>query len=232
MAGMFRVNTREIRLFERALGVLRKRGVPFAVRDAINQQAFTAQKLWRRKMSAEFILRNRWTQGSVRVKKAHTLKISRMESRVGSLADYMKESELGGVTRGGKTSIPSSSAAGQAKGSKPRMRLVRGANKIAAITLKRPRHRNRKVRNLISIRRARKTSKRHVFLELSSSRGIFKVGGGKKNPTIRMHWDLSGKGVRTPATPTLGPTVLRVKRRSERFYELAFKKQVRRIFRR
>ena len=89
-------------------------------------------------------------------------------------------------------------------------------------------HRNRGIRNTIAIRRAQRAGQKYAFLELQNSRGLFKIVGGRRRPRIRMVWDLSRASVRIPPSPTLEPTVVRVRKRSVMFWRVAMLKQLRR----
>jgi len=230
---MLIVDTKDLDELGKDLLAFRRKAAPFAIREMLNSQAFAARKLWRTKMMATFVLRNKWTLGSIRVQKVRGgLIVSSMESEVGSGLDYLEEQEDGTTKRAqGKhgVSIPTAYSAGQAVGSYPRRRMVRGPHKMSAIRIQdRATHRKRSIRNIIAVRRAQKSGQKFAFLEFNESKGIFKVLGGRKRPRLRKVWDISRGSVTVPPHPTLGPTAERVRRNSGRFFRIAVVHQLRR----
>jgi hypothetical protein len=232
MARLATVDTKELEQLEKDLRVFRSRAIPFAVKDALNAQAFAARKVWRKEMDQKFILRNKFTQGSIRVRKAKGTNVQKMQSVVGSVSTYLDEQEEGASRQ--VNGIPMGPSAGQSKETIPRTRTVRARNKPAAVQTaltRRPRHGKRTIRNLIAIREARKSGSKLAFLHLKAKKevqGIFRIGGGKRNPKLKLLWDLGKSTVRIPRTPTLEPTADLIRSRSAPFYVRATLRQLRR----
>lgn len=182
----------------------------YARRDYVNAMAFEARKGWVSNIQGAFVLRNKFTQNSVRVEKARVAKGAVIESRVGSTAPYMDEQEDGGTKRKkGKhgSPIPTTSAAGQGMKAKPRTRQVTGRNRLGAIRLGSRVSGNRQRRNTVAILMAVKRGTNLVYLDLGRRQGIFRIMGGKRGLRVRMLWDLSRASVDIPATPTLEPAL-------------------------
>ena len=228
---MLKIDTRDLKRLGRDLHTFAHKAAPYACRDALNQQAFTGRKLWKAKMEREFVLRNKWTAGSIRVEKAKGLNVHAMQSVLGSVSSYLDEAESGQTKHGrGKhgVALPTSASAGQSEGSQPRLKPVRRPYTLKAIQLTdRSSHPKKSIRRLITIRRARKAGLKFAFLETPKSAGIYRIMGGKRRPKIRMLWNISRGTVVSPPHPTLGPTADLVRRKSERFYRLAILKQLR-----
>ncbi len=233
MRRLLKVDLRDWKNLEAELTTFKLKALPFAIRDSLNAQAFLARKVWQARIKRKLTLRNKWTLSGVRVEKTgKTLSVRTMQSKVGHLEPYMREQEYGTTHQSkGKHGVPiaSSYAAGQAMGTQPRKRLVRRPNKIGSIRLtNRPKHSKRYVRNIIAARRAARSGSKYVYLNLSKSKGLFKVIGGRKRPKLRMVADLSRKSVKVPPHPTLGPSVKIVRRSADSIYRVALLKQVRR----
>lgn len=224
------VDSHEIEKFARDLDKMAKRAIPHAMRNSLNRSAFAGRKIWKKEIKSTFVTRNTWTERSIRVDKARGTNLTRMESVLGSVADYMGKQERGGRVSGrGKTkSIPTSFAAGQ-MGAIPRTRLVRGAHKVGRIRLgRKPRGGTRRQRNAIGIKQAAAQGRKFVFLELPTSRGLFKLTGGKRKPSIKMVWSLSQSSVQLKPEPTLKRTLKRMDRVIPKIHMGAIKEQIKR----
>lgn len=209
MAKMFRIDDSEIIELQGDLEKLKSRALPFATRHTLNEAAFIALKKSRRFIRREFTLRNKFTERSIRVKKARTLNIRRQISIVGSIADYMETTEFGGIKQSkGKEGvpIPTSYAAGQ-QGAIPRTRLPRRPNRLANIRIAKTRFKNVRAMNVAKIKVAAQSGHKYIFLNLARSKGIFKVVGGKRKQRIKMVWSLKRKTIRSPAKPWLKPNM-------------------------
>lgn len=203
------VNLSQIGKLAQRFEQLGERAIPFAMRNTLNAVAFDARGEWVKRIKRTMTLRNRYTERSIRVQKVTRQVVDEMQSSVGSLLDYMEKQEQGGQESAkGKhgVPIPTSSAAGQAKKTRPRTKLVRPRNYLKAIQLVRGLRGSRKQRNAIAIRLARKNAGGVVFLNLGKRRGLFSVPSGPRAKP-RMLYDLSHKVVRVRAHPTLEPTV-------------------------
>lgn len=227
------IDLRDIAQLEKDLGVFRKRALPYATRNTVNQSAFHAMREGRENIRASMITRNRWSEQSVRVNSARTLRVERQEATVGSTVDYMELQEFGGVKRAkGRegTPIPTSYSAGQGMSSRPRLRLPRRSNQIRNIRLSsRGTRGSRRQRNLIVIRQAVASGQKYVFLDLGRRKGLFRVVGGKRRPRVRMVHDLSRRSVRIPRNPWLRPAVDETRPRVPEFYAESLRFQIRRL---
>lgn len=191
------------------LRTFKKSALPFAGRDALNTTVFQGRRIWIQKIEAKFVIRNRFTVRQVRVVKAKGSNVDAMESTLGSTAPYMRIQEFGGTIRGTRKSkpIPTSVAAGQAMGTRPRTKVVRRPMRQASIRLgRRVRTGSRRQRNAIAIRQAVTTGRKFALLEFERGQGIARITG-RKRIRVRLIWDLSRRSVRVPPHPTLQPTL-------------------------
>jgi len=230
---MFTMQSTELKRLERFLVATRSRAFPFATKATLNSAAFDTRKRTVKNIGDKLVERNKFTRNSIRVEKTTTLIIEKQESRAGSIAPYFPTTEEGGVKR--KKSkrgipIPTTTATGEAEDAQPRTRLPKGANKLSRIQLRHKRYKakNRRQRNIIAIREAQKTKRRYIYLDLGRRQGIFRVGGGKRNPKIKMVYDLSSKSVVIPPHPTLQPAYEQTKKRLPIIYARAVRFQLKR----
>lgn len=203
---------------QRELEQMSKRSVPFAMRDTVNGMAFEGRRLWGLEMQRALTLRNRYTQSRALVQKATSLRKDAIEARLGHVEPYMRTLEDGGRERAAKQfrPIPTEHAAGQAKGSLTggRKRPVRRANVITTLgSLKGARRSGlgRKAQNAHAVRHAIKSGKKLALLDLGKRKGIYRVEGSLKRPRIRKLYDLSKRSTPVPKTPTLQPTLTKVR---------------------
>jgi hypothetical protein len=183
-----------------------QKAVPYAVREYTNSAAFLARTTWVKRAEANMVLRTQFTVRSIQVVKAG-LQPGRQESRVGSIADYMKTQEEGAnISAKGKHGTPLPAAAPGAR--KKRKSKVASKNRLAAIQLKAGGVRgSRQRRNAVAISLAAKAGGGVVFLDLRKSKGLFRVTGTKRGLRIRKVWDLSKRRVRVPPNPMLQQTM-------------------------
>lgn len=208
----------------RHLETFKRSAMPFAGRDSLNSQAFAARSLWQKQISREFILRNRFTERSIRVDKSTGLSMATMKAVVGSTAPYMATQETGGVDQG---AVPAEAASGES--SLPRRRLVRRPNKLSVISLtRRGRKGSRRQRNAVSIAMARKSGSKFVFLETERTKGIFRLTGGKRSPRVRIVWNTAKKTHRIAAQPTMQPALKKLEPHVDRINVAAIKRQLKR----
>jgi hypothetical protein len=230
---MFEVDNSEVEQYASDLKRFAARAYPFATKATINTAAFETRKRYQQRMREDLVLRNKWSERSVRVEQARTLVVARQEAIVGSVAGYMATQEFGGTVRaerGARKPIATSYAAGQGTDTKPRTRLPRRPNRLANIKLHRRRRAatNRIAANVVAVKEAVASGERYVFLDLGRRRGVFRIIGGKRRPKIRMVWDMSRKTVRVPRTPLLRPATMETRREIPRFYRDALLFQLRR----
>ena len=209
-----------------------RRGLPFAVKGTLNQAARDARVIWKGKIEREMITRNRWTVGSIKTDRARGSQIRLMKSVVGSEAPYMETQELGGVVGSKKGAeakpIPTNFSAGGGRSTAPRRKAVRGPNRMSKITVPSRKGQSRKQRNAIQIKMAVKSGKKFTFLDLGTTKGLFKVMGGKRKPRLEMVWDLSRASITVPKNPTLKPTMRLMDQRMPRIAVREIEKQLRR----
>lgn len=212
-----------------ALKRLRTQAIPYAVRNALNAQAFEARKAWVGFIQRDFVNRNTFTQRSVQVVKAGGLNVGSMQSVVGSTAPYMGTQEDGGTVhgKGAHKAIPGPVAAGLAAGSK-RVKLVKSRFYLGAIAAQHPALvGSRKQRNAIAISVARKAGLKFALLERpSGGKGLFLLGGSKRAPTTRLLWDMSRSSVQVPGAHMLERTLAHVLTQSERIHMDALVQQL------
>lgn len=224
---MFSINDKDIKKLERRLRDINYRAIPFATKDTINKMAFGSQKLAKQEIRQKMVLRNKYTESSVRVDQARGLDISSQKAVMGSTADYMDEQEFGGSKKrktGRSVVIPTAFAAGQ-RGARPRTRLPRKAYQMAQIMLRKGKSRatNPKQQNAINIATSMGG---FTYLDLGKRKGIFKIDK-KGNPTM-VH-DLSRASVRIPALKWMKPAVDAIVSKRGEFYANALNFQLSRI---
>lgn len=241
---MFEVDLRDVKKLEKDLKVLNKRAIPFATRATLNDAAFYTRQESLNQIRKELVLRNKFTEQSIRVDRAVGIDIKKQKSEVGSIAEYMKDQELGGTkskegSRG--IPIPTSFAAGQGENTIPRTKLPTRSNKLQTIQLKK---RNRRAKNskqdlLFKVQDAVKTNNRYLFLKLGQKRkwGIYRVKGGSPNfksgwPTgaqLKLVYSLGRDNVTIPKKPWLKPNVDKAQAKFPAFYQKALQFQLKRL---
>jgi hypothetical protein len=232
---MLKVDTREIKRYERDLKEFASRAYPFATKQTINKAAFHSQKEAKSEVSKNMIERNRFTSQSIRVVQSRTLKVDRQSATMGSTAAYMETQEFGGVKRKtGKhgVALTTSYASGEGMGTQPRKRLAKKANRLQNILLSKAKtkSKNRRQRNAIIIKRAAEQGIDHVVLNLrGGKRGIFRVIGDDSGvDNIRMVHDISRKTVLIKPNPWMRPAVKRTTPLMQGFYRDALVFQLKR----
>ena len=229
---MITVDDKYLKKYERDLKTFAKRAYPFATRHTVNSAAFKARELAQSNVRSTMITRNKWTEKSIQVDKTRTLAVTRQAAIVGSKADYMETQEFGGAEQsssGKGVAIATGYSAGQ-EGARPRTRLPRRPNKMAAIQLQKRRKRgmSKKQQNFIAVREAAASGQKFLYLDLGRRRGIFKVIGGKRKPRIKMVHDLTRSSVTIPMNPWLAPAVKDTEKFIPEIYRDALKFQLQR----
>ena len=87
------------------LKVINKKSIPHATRFTLNNLAYKSQQEAQKLTEKDFINRNKFTKKSLRFEKANGINIRKMNSFVGSVADYMRLQEEGGLSK--SKSVPS-----------------------------------------------------------------------------------------------------------------------------
>ena len=224
---MIRVDDRQIRALERRLKSGAPKALGHAARNTLDRAAFDARKQWHREMESTLTLRNRWTKGSVRVEKVRGLNVRTMQSRVGSLADYMRVQEDSGTIRGrGKEGYRYPSAR-----AKPKGKMVRPRFRMKRLQLDHPKlaqFSSTRQKIAVATRMARARGAKFVFLGMPASKGMYQLMGSKRRPKMRLLWDMRRGSVHIPKHPTLGPAEAKVRRRMPRYAAAEFLKQLKR----
>ena len=234
--GMITINDTQIRKYERDLKTFAERAYPFATRQTINSAAFKAQGKAKENVRNDMVLRNRYTEQSIRVNKAGTLNVARQIATVGSIADYLERQEFGGTKHSqgsGNVAIATSYSAGQ-KGQRPRTKLPVRTNRMMSIQLQKRRKvgKNKRQQNLIAVREAATSGRKFLYLDTGRRKGIYRVTGGKRKPKIKMVQDLTRSSVVIPKNPWLAPAVRDTEQYMPSIYveALRFQLQRNRIF--
>lgn len=206
---MLKVDTRDLKRLEEHLERYAKRSLPYAIRNGLNTTAFEARKEWVAQLPKAFTLRNTWTEKGLRVDKAGGRSIATMESRVGSIRDYMGEQEQGYTQRKrGKhgVAIPTAGASGQGKKAR-RTRSIRRSSYLSALNVVKTVTGGRQRRNAVAIALAAKAGG-VAYLDLGKRKGLFSIQGKPKGGLkIRMLYDLSKPTVVTKPHKTLEPAI-------------------------
>lgn len=229
---MITIDLRDAGRFAKELEHFAKRGVPYAVRNALNAMAFDARKLWVIEMAKELTLRNKYTTNSLKVEKVSGMTVSSMQAVVGSPLDYLLKQEQGGVEQAGARKgvpIPTTTAAGQAMKAQKRTKVVQKKNYMSAMQLRSRVSGIRQRKNAVAIALAAKKGGGEVFLDLGRRKGIFRISGTPKGKLrVRMLYDLSRRVVRTPRNPMLQNVVTKMGPRAPAHTRLACIEQLKR----
>lgn len=224
---------KQTKAFEKDLGTFHRNAVPHANRNALNQTAFAARKMWITNVRKEFTNRNTFTTRQIRVVKASGTNLHKMKAVIGSLAPYMGKREKGETKRakGRGVAIPTAAAAGQS--GRKRTRLIRKAFRLRSIRLPSRGKGSEAQRNAVSIRKAVASGKRVAYLERGNQRGLVRIGGRARKRTFRTIYNLSRRTVRVKPEPTLAPTMASARQFAPLVYREALKAEIvrQRLFR-
>lgn len=223
--GMMTIDTRQVQQLSNRLNGLQ---VKFAERNTVNDLAFETQKLSRENIRNDFTTRNKWTERSVQVDRATSLGMS---SEVGSVESYMADQEFGAEHTDG-TAIARPAASGESNRARTRRKVVRKANRMTSIRLKRKVQwqGSRAATNAAALKKAKADGERFVFLDRGPrNRGIYRVMGTKNKPKARMVQDLSRKTHVVPRNPWLRPATERAVTRGQEFFARRLAQQLRRV---
>ena len=230
---MIKADFSEIKELEKDLKTFAAKAYPFATKSTLNGAAWKARGFAQSNIKRSFVLRNKFTEGSVRVDQARTLRVSRQEAVVGTIAGYLEAQEHGAVkTRQGGVGvpIPTSYAAGQSPGSRPRSRLITRRNKLSNIDLGSKRAGKQDV--LLKVRQAVESNKRVIFHYDS----LLRVVGGRrgtkrgwpKGARLRRIYNLSRPSIVIPKSPWMAPAAQETEKLIPGLYLEALRFQARR----
>lgn len=225
---LFHVDTKELHRLVLHLNTLKSSAVPYAVRAYTNAMAFEAQRAWKQEIPQKMVVRNKYTEQSIRVEKANSL--SNPQATVGSIAKYMNEQEEGATeTKKGQHGIPlpaapSGSRSPQGQKKKPKRHQFKVITIMPAVSG----HRSRQIAAALEMAKKR-GAPQYAFLRMrNGNRGIFEINPGKKKLPIRKMWDLTQSSVKIPANPTMGPSMDIVRHLSDGIWREALLYQLRR----
>ena len=240
---MVEIDQKEIIKMQNDLLFFARRSYPYAVKETVNTLAWRARAESQAQIKRRMTLRNKWTQGSIRVNQARGLSVNSMQSEVGSTEEYMLTQEDGGIERSqGKhgVPIPTGYSAGQ-EGSRPRTRMPRRPNRMANIKLRKGFKNLGATPNqrlVVAVNEAVRTGRRFLFLEVGKYKmraGMYRVLGGRykgrgwpKGARLKMVVDMSKPVIRIPPTPWLGPATRVVEAHAGSIYARALSRQLRR----
>lgn len=233
---MFSIKIDDLRELEKDLLTFRKRAFPFATKSTVNTAAFETRKESHREIEKDMTLRNRWTKQSVQVDQTRTLDVSRQESHVGSIEQYMHTQEFGGTkTSTGKhgTPIATPYSSGEGEGARPRMRLPRKINKLRNIQLTRAKikkGKGRKQRNAIIVNNAAEQGIDHVVLKTRNGTGLYRVIGDDNGvDRVYMVHNLNKRSVKIKKNSWLKPATKIVTGKLPDIYAEALRFQLKRL---
>jgi hypothetical protein len=184
---------------------------PELKRDTLNDLAFISRSTAQKNISKEFIIRNNFTTGSVRVNKATDAKGSYAE--MGSVQDYMRIQELGDTEK--ISSIPTNAARVQ-KLKEKRIIVPLRLSKLGTL----PHIAAGKKNAMIAIKIAAKKSGKikPMVLNINGRPGIFRLEGPRKKLKLFKIHDLSRKHVEIKKKPWLTPAVQKTEKFAQRVF--------------
>jgi hypothetical protein len=231
----------EIQKLERELKLFNDRGMPFATLDTLNRAVVGGQKrLQHGGLKKDFTLRNKWTKGSIQVRRARGLVIDAQAAELGSAAEYLAEQEEGFTRRARRkhgVPVPTAYAGGQGA-SRARTRPVRKPMRWSNIHLSSRARlgKTKKQQNVRAVQEAVKTGNRFAFLEFKKKKGIYRVIGGSKKTKrgwpegarLKLVWSLTHRTTTTKPHRWLGPESEIVEAMIPMLYRRALLKQLKR----
>lgn len=230
---MLRVDSEQVRYFERRLANIRQRSIPYAQRQTLNDTAFHARRVAVNQINDRFTLRNKWSERSLGVNRASGLDPRSMQAAMGSTLDYMRDQEFGGANR---SPIPTTAASGEPESARTRRRPVRRANRVSNLQVaRRVRSRNPKQQVIASVQDSIRHGRRPFILDgPSPQRGIYTVRGGRlgrrrgwpSGARLIMLQSLTRQPVRYRARPWLQPSASLAMQAQPTFYARALQFQL------
>lgn len=222
---MITVDAVELYRLERLLGHLNKKGLPYAMRETLNDAAFKTMNRGRDNLADKMTLRNTWTQRQVRVDRARGTNPDLFRASVGAEPHWLAKQEFGGTVR---HPIPTSYSSGEGYSSH-RKRLPRKPNKLKNIKLTgpRPKGQTRQQRNAAAVL----SGEKYIWLDLGDRKGIFRVLSPKsKRPKVRMVWSVDGKRRKVPKREWLKPAFDKTVPEMPNMFGKQLRKQIRRVY--
>lgn len=228
---------KKLKKFESALRAFGGKDYPIINGMALNQTAFETSQEYKSNARRQFTLRNKFTERSIQFDKARGFNPRNQFSVVGSTMNYMEEQEFGITkTATGKrgVAIPTTTASGEPRGSRPRRKVVPRSRHRSNIkfTKSKIKARTRKQHIVATIRAtAARGSGKFIYLPIQRAPGIYRVTGKGRRAKIKLIYDLSRRSINIERRPTLNPAVQRIGPRIPSFYKKAFERRMKKSFR-
>lgn len=179
---------------------LKKVQVKYAVLNTLNDIAALADKAQREQLGKEFVLRNKYTLGSLRTSKA---RLSKLQSEAGSIQGYLAKQETGGTKTGkggGGANVPTNFASNLPDGGVRNKPVVVGKRmlnlKHIAVQLQTPANQTggskAKQAAAMARRLLKKTGAKYIYsshLGTKGKTGIYRLQPGKS--WLKMVHDLT-----------------------------------------
>lgn len=222
---MFTIDNRETLKLERKLDRVAEKAIPFAIRGTLTKTAQNAARGGKANIERQMIERNRFTKGSVRANFARGFDIDRMKSEAGSLQEYLATQEFGGTKK--KPILPTTSASGEGRTSRPRKRLPRPSLRMQRINLaKRGVGKSGTDRQRIAsgIREAKARGEKFIFIGSAKRKAIYRIDKNK----LTMLYNLDRKDARIPKNAWLEPAADKARRGIPLVYRGQLRAQLRR----
>ena len=227
---MIEARQKQIKLYEAQLADMPK-AIAFAGRNMRNDLAFETRRQSLDTIKDRMTLRNKWTERSMGVERARR---PFDDAKVGSRAEYMLDQEFGATNvREGQRGVPLATAysSGEGETARPRQRLPRARNTLRRLKLPKARIRatSKAQRNRIAVAEAVASGRREVFMDTGRKQFIARVMGSKRNPRVKMLYDLSRRSMSIPANPWHEPSTDEALKRRDRFYAKRLQQQIKRL---
>lgn len=185
------LDKRPIEHLENTLEQIRKKSIPYAVRNTLNAAVYETSELAKKEIGSKFIERNQYSRRSVRYNKVVQRNIDQMMAEVGSVQEYMAKQEHGFVTHAtGKhgIAIPTPYASGEGS-ARVRKKVIRAANRLNKIRIAKglaseyaATYKNRHQRLIRMVQDSLELGFRTIFWmsKRSSHSGFYRLRGGPR----------------------------------------------------
>lgn len=232
---MFKFDDGQIVEFERLL-LATPKAFRFAERNTINDMAFEAQRQGKENARNQMTLRNKWTEGSIKVERARKLTDPAI---TGSEQSYMRDQEFGGTnTKAGGIGVPIATTYSSGETGRTRKKLPRARNTLRRVRLGKGKLQGMttKQRTLVAVRVAVETGRRFIYLDKGVRKGIYRVEGGRaggrsrgwpKGAKLRMVYDLSRPSTPIPRNPWLRPATDTAVSKGRQYWGVRLEQQLR-----
>lgn len=204
------IDLSQAKRLERILAGIRQRSVGFAIKNTLNDLAFSARRNIIAKIDHDFVNRNTWTKRSIKVERA---RYTGEFSEVGSTEKYMAKQEFGGT---GEKYVANPNASGENSRARVRRKPIRQSNWINKLTTARVKRTdgNLREKNISSLKQAKEQGQKYVILDRGGGRrGLYRVLGTKKAPRSKLLYTLRNAPVKIKKHATIGPVAEETQRK-------------------